>query len=188
MTKLSIQKPVSPLHWISLYRLYLSAFPASERKPFSIIYRMYRQGRTDAWRICRGSRMVGMATTVNGDGLVLLDYFAVDGGLRGQGIGSEALKMLQQMYAQVGFFGEIESTREDVPERELRLRRMAFYRRGGMEPLDVHAVVFGVKMELLGSRCSLNFEDYRNFYEKYYSPWAAKHILEDENHGKRTDA
>lgn len=188
MTKLSLQKPANPLHWLRLYRLYLSAFPAEERKPFSIIYRMYRRGSTDVWRICRDSRMVGMATTVNGDNLVLLDYFAVDGKLRGQGIGSEALEMLQQTYAHVGLFGEIESTREAVPERELRLRRLAFYRRGGMEPLDVHAEVFGVKMELIGSRCAMTFGDYRDFYENYYSPWAAKHILEDKSNGKRIDA
>ena len=188
MANVSIHKPENMLHWLSLYRLYLSAFPREERKPFSIIYRMYRRGKSDVWRICRDNRMVGLATTVNGEGLVLLDYFAVAEKLRGRGVGSQALQLLQQKYDHVGFFGEIESTHEDAPNRELRLRRLEFYRRGGMEPLDVHAEVFGVKMELLGSRCSLTFADYRDFYEKYYSPWAAKHILEDETYGKRTDA
>lgn len=188
MSQLSLQKPQSHMDWLRLYRLYLSAFPRAERKPFSIIARMYREGRSDVWCICRDGELLGMATTVNGDGLILLDYLAMDSRVRGQGMGSEALAMLQQMYAGWGLFVEIESTRETGPDQPQRLRRMEFYRRGGMKPLGVWADVFGVKMELMGSRCALNFADYRGFYERYYSPWAAKHILEDENYGKRTDA
>lgn len=188
MPQLSLQKPRKPMHWFQLHRLYLSAFPRAERKPFSIIARMYREGRSDVWCICRDGELLGMAATVNGDGLILLDYLAMDSRVRGRGMGSEALAMLQQMYAGCGLFVEIESTREACSDRPQRLRRMAFYRRGGMEPLGVWADVFGVKMELLGSRCEMNFEDYRGFYAKYYSPWAAKHILEDTDNGERTDA
>ncbi len=188
MTRISLLKPQDMRHWLRLYRLYRSAFPREERKPFSIIRRMFREGRTDVWCICRGKEFLGLATTVNGDGLILLDYLAVDCKAQGQGIGSEALAMLQQMYAHCGLFVEIESTRETAPNREERLRRMAFYRRGGMEPLGVWADVFGVKMELLGSRCEMDFAAYQGFYKTYYSPWAAKHILEDFGNGKRIDA
>lgn len=188
MTQLSLQKPGMPAHWLQLYRLYLSAFPAAERKPFSIIARMYREGRSDVWCICRGERIIGLAATINGGGLVLLDYFTVSSRFRGQGIGSEALEMLQQTYAHCGLFVEIESSREAAENHTERLRRRDFYLRGGMVPLEVTAEVFGVKMELLGSRCRLDFEAYRRFYEVHYSAWAAKHILEDTNDGKRTDA
>lgn len=187
MPQLSLQKPRTPLHWLQLYRLYLSAFPAAERKPFSIIAKMYREGRTDVWRICQEGRMVGLATTIQGGGLVLLDYFAVNDRLRGQGIGSHALEMLQQRYAHAGLFVEIESTREPGADLVQRLRRKQFYLRGGMAPLNVEAEVFGVKMELLGSRCRMDFEDYRGFYKAHYSLWAAKHILEVTSHGERTD-
>lgn len=186
--QLSMRKPQSPLDWIRLYRLYLAAFPAAERKPFSVIFRMYRACRSDVWCICRGNRSLGLATTVNGGDLVLLDYYAVDSRFRGQGIGSAALEMLQQRYAHCGLFVEIESTREAAPNPSERLRRREFYLRSGMAPLGVWAEVFGVKMELLGSRCQLDFEGYRSFYREHYSPWAAKHIMEDENCGKRTDA
>ena len=183
MSQLSLQKPNSAMDWLRLYRLYLSAFPREERKPFSIIRRMYREGNTDVWCVCRRGKMLGMATTVNGEGLILLDYLAMDSRVRGQGIGSQVLAMLQEMYGHCGLFVEIESTRQSGADQPQRLRRKEFYRRGGMESLGVYAVVFGVKMELMGSRCALNFSDYRGFYENYYSPWAAKHILEDEHHG-----
>lgn len=188
MSQLSLQKPRKMNHWLRLYRLYLSAFPAAERKPFSFITRMYREGRSDVWCICRDGELLGMAATVNGEGLILLDYLAMDSRVRGRGMGSEALAMLQQMYADCGLFVEIESTREAGPDQTQRLRRMEFYRRGGMEPLGVQADVLGVKMELLGSRCELDFEAYRGFYAKFYSPWAAKHILEDTDNGSRADA
>lgn len=187
MPQLSLEKPRKMVHWLQLYRRYLSAFPAAERKPFSIIVKMYREGRTDVWRICREGRIVGMATTIQGGGLVLLDYFAVDDRCRGQGIGSRALEMLQQRYAQAGLFVEIESTREPGKDQNQRLRRKQFYLRGGMVPLNVEAELFGVNMELLGSRCRMNFEDYRGFYRVHYSPWAAEHILEVKPHGERTD-
>lgn len=40
----------------------------------------------------------GLAATINGDGLVLLDYFAVVKALRGQGVGGDAMTALQWQY------------------------------------------------------------------------------------------
>lgn len=179
MVQLVLQKPRSFMHWLQLYRLYLASFPSAERKPFSVIVRMYRAGKTDVWCICRDNSVVGMVSTVNGGNQVLLDYFAVDSACQNQGVGSEALAMVQQIYARQSLFVEIESTREDAPNHAERLRRKQFYIRGGMEPLGVFAEVFGVRMELLGSRCRMDFSAYRSFYEAHYSPWAARHILPD---------
>ena len=47
-----------------------------------------------------------------------------------------------------------------------------------MVPMGTEADVFGVRMELLGIRCHLDFEGYRNFYRESLSPWAAEHIKE----------
>jgi hypothetical protein len=83
---------------------------------------------------------------------------------------------LQDIYAGQGFFVEIESPFEDVPDKQDRLRRRAFYRRCGLEPLAVMAVVFGVKMELLGRDCALDFDGYQTFYRENYSDYAAQHL------------
>ena len=56
-----------------VYLLYLRAFPASERKPFSKIRSMYRQGRADVWCIMESGKLLGLATTVNSEKLILLD-------------------------------------------------------------------------------------------------------------------
>lgn len=164
----------------AVFSLYRTAFPASERKPFSIIVRMARKGRTDLWTVRSNGRFAGFASTVNGQKIVLLDYFAVKKKFRGQGTGSAALKMLMEHYQNRGFFVEIESTLEKTEDLPQRKKRRGFYVNCGMTPMGTEADVFGVRMELLGVRCHLNFSDYRNFYQENLSPWAAAHIQEVE--------
>lgn len=83
--------------------------------------------------------------------------------------------MLRQCYADRGFFVEIESTFA-AENRAVREKRKRFYERCGLAAMGTEADVFGVRMELLGSGCTLDFEDYRAFYREYYSPRAAEHI------------
>ena len=162
----------------AVFSLYRRAFPREERKPFSIIVKMARSGRSDLWTIREDGRFAGFAATVNGPDMVLLDYFAVKKSLRGRGVGSGALRRLMEIYRDRGFFVEIESTFEDAPNRAERERRKRFYENCGLLPMGTEADVFGVRMELLGARCHLNLEQYRSFYREHYNPWAAEHIKE----------
>lgn len=161
-----------------LFALYRSAFPVRERKPFATILRMARQGRADLWTIRKNGHFAGLAATVNSPELILLDYFAVKKSLRGRGVGRQALAILKEAYRDRGFFVEIESTFENADNLPQRRRRRKFYEDCGMIPMGTEADVFGVRMELLGVRCQLDFADYRNFYRDNYSEWAAEHIQE----------
>ena len=161
---------------MQVIRLYYASFPANERKPFGIILKKQREGKTDVWRIEAGGRFAGFAATINGDGLILLDYLAVSKAKRGRGIGAACLRALKEKYAGSGFFVEIESVYEEEAGLEERLRRKKFYLRNGMKELGVLADVFGVRMELLGWDCELDFEGYQAFYRDHYSPWAAEHL------------
>ena len=166
------------LEILAIFALYRAAFPREERKPFSVIRKMAKKGRADIWTIRHDGRFAGLAATVNGQEHILLDYFAVREALRGRGIGSAALKRLMEHYAHKGFFVEIESTFGPTENLKERQKRKEFYVNCGMVPMDTEADVFGVRMELLGVRCHLDFEQYRNFYRDDYSPWAADHIRE----------
>ena len=176
--KISLKKPRTVLDWLRLYRVYREAFPPMERKPFGKIRKMYREGRADVWCLMVEGRFRGLATTVNGGDLILLDYFAITKGCRGQGFGTQAMKLLLETYDDKGFFLEIESTREQAQNLRERLRRKAFYENCGMLPMDTEADVFGIRMELLGVRCHLDIDGYRAFYRDHYSAWAAEHIRE----------
>ena len=162
----------------AVFSLYRTAFPSSERKPFARILKTARVGRADLWTVRVNGRFAGFASTVNGQEMILLDYFAVKKKFRGQGTGSAALKKLMEHYQNRGFFAEIESTYEDAENMQQRRKRKEFYVNCGMEPMSTEADVFGVRMELPGVRCHLEFEDYRNFYREFLSPWAAEHIQE----------
>ena len=177
MDHIVFSPPGSALGWFRVWRLYRQAFPPSERKPFSIIRSMYRKGQTDLWCIRKNNRFVGFASTVNSPEVILLDYLATVPQNRGQGIGSAALQLLQQQYPGKGVFVEIEETRDPGDDQPLRIRRRQFYESAGMVALDVTAMVFGVKMELLGWGCQMDFDSYKAFYRDHYNPWAAEHIL-----------
>lgn len=173
----TLNRPQSLLQWFKIYRLYRSAFPRSERKPFSMIYKMYRKGTTDVWYCTDHGKFVGIAITINGDDAILLDYFAMDKALRGQGYGSAILKAVIRHYAPKTVFGEIETVFEDCEDLDMRIRRKQFYLRNGLKEMNVMVYLFGVKMELLTSDRSMTFEEYRDFYKTNYNQWAADHIL-----------
>ena len=162
------------LPWI--FMLYRNAFPRYERKPFSRITSMVKVGRADLWTIREDGDFAGFAATVNAPELVLLDYFAVCKSLRGQGVGSAAMKAILDCYAPRGVLVEIESTRipsDNAAERENRKR---FYVNSGMTPLGTEVDLFGIRMELLGCRCMLDFAAYKAFYVNFYTKLAEKHV------------
>ena len=80
---LKLKRPQGIGRWLQIYQLYMEAFPASERKPFGMIRRMYRKGTTDIWCLERPGSFAGIGITINGPDLILLDYFAVRKPLRG---------------------------------------------------------------------------------------------------------
>lgn len=182
MQNITLVPPSGFSRWFQLFCLYRTAFPRAERKPFGFIRKAYREGRTDIWCILRGGSFLGFAATMNSPTLVMLDYLAIAPKYRGQGIGTAALTRIMAKYADRAFILEIESPFEPGAEQETRQKRKQFYVNCGMEPLRIMAVVFGIRMELLGKNCSpdFSFDRYRNFYRDFYMPRAARHILPAE--------
>ena len=177
MRDVALYHPTSPMDWWRIYRLYRQAFPRDERKPFSIIRKMCKEGRTIVWlaRTTDG-RFAGMASTIESPDITLLDYFAIAPKLRIQGYGSVFLQRLLLCYEDKGLFVEIEAADRDDSTGE-KARRKAFYLRNGLQEMHVVADLFGVRMELLGRGCSLDFATYRTFYHAHYSAWAAEHVV-----------
>jgi GNAT superfamily N-acetyltransferase len=173
---MNMTKAATPFQWLKIYNLYRSAFPRSERKPFSMIYKMSRKGKTDVWYCTDHSSFIGLAITINGPDKILLDYFAIDDKHRNGGYGSRILEAIIERYSPMTVFGEIENVVDEGEDLELRKRRKAFYLRNGLKEIGVMVYLFGVKMELLTTDAIMTFEEYRNFYRDNYSQWAANHI------------
>ena len=176
---LTLRAPANHLDWLRIRLLYRRAFPRYERKPFRIIRKMQQEGRTDVWLAEQDGHFAGLATTINAPDVILLDYLAVHEKRRSQGIGSAMLQGLLALYEGRGLFVEIEATDRDDPTGE-KARRKAFYQRNGLTDMHVVAILFGVRMELLGRGCKMDFDGYQNFYRTYYNAWAAEHVVRPE--------
>ena len=105
--RIHLKPAKSLLDWLKVYRIYREAFPSSERKPFSVIFKMSRNQKTDVWCMMKGTSFKGFATTINSREAVLLDYLAVEKSARAQGVGRETLAVLMQEYSGRGLFVEI---------------------------------------------------------------------------------
>lgn len=158
--------------------LYMRAFPAAERKPFSMILRTRRRGNAEILTIeAADGTFAGEAITVQCGSLVLVDYFAVSEEKRGCGVGSAALRLSRERYAGKTVFLEIESTKaENVPNRAQREKRKAFYLRNGLSCMPFRAVEFGVEMEILTFSGEVTFDDLHRLYKSVFGRAVAANI------------
>ena len=147
-------------------QLYKEAFPAVERKPFSLLVKRQRLKRVEILSIfsLQESRPVGLAISAFFGDLVLLDYFAMDPTLRGRGMGGEALELLRQRYQGKRFFLEIEPPDPQAENSRQRVRRKEFYLRHGFQDAGLQAVVAGAALDSMTDHCSLTFEEYTGLY------------------------
>lgn len=157
--------------------LYLSAFPAAERKPFSLLVEKQREGSVEILFLEEDGAFAGLAILVRLNDLVLLDYFAVSPGQRGRGRGGEALKLLKEHCRGNRFFLEIEDVGVPSENADQRRRRRAFYLRHGMTPLPFRVCLFGVQMELLSFGTPLTFDEYFRLYQEIFGNPIAANVL-----------
>ena len=145
------------MKWVKA--LFLSAFPPEERPPFFIM-RMRARRFTDWWLIQSGGKNAGFFYVIRDERLAYLFFFAVDKAFRGRGIGAEALGQLIRLYEGKTFFLAIEPLDETADNYDMRVRRLGFYLRSGLHPLDQWAREGPVVYTLLGSGSRVSREDY----------------------------
>ena len=160
-------------------------FPADELKPLETIFRALRCGQYRCIGLSDGSRLLGYAyfiilrheTRMN----LLLDYFAVDAGLRGRGIGTAFLQKLPDTFPEADTV-MIEVERPDAAEtdadRGLRSRRKAFYLRGGCRETGLKARIFGVPYDILQYPLSAepDLDTLRSYYDACYRQILTKQL------------
>ena len=157
-------------------KIYLEAFPKSERKPFRLMKQKAAEGVMEFLTIREKGKLAGLAITVLYKDMVLLDYFAIEKSFRGQSLGTEALALLKKRYEGRRFFLEIELPELEGPGQELRIRRKQFYLRNGMKETGVKVCLFQVPMELLTDGQDMVFEEYYEFYEQTIGPVFARKV------------
>ena len=145
--------------------LYMRAFPKPERKPFQLMVKKQAEGTMELLSIEEENQFLGLAIFAHDKDIALLDYFAISDEMRGQGVGSRAIKALQKIYAGKRFVLEIETTKKPCNDLEMRNKRKGFYLRNGLHTMDFDVMLFGVEMEMLSNADHLNFDEYLDVYK-----------------------
>lgn len=145
--------------------LYETAFPAGEKKPFSMLISGQEAGLVEILSVEENDKFHGLAIMAKAGDRVLLDYFAIADEARGTGVGSAALQMLRTRYQGMRIIIEIESTRcADKEELVLRTRRKKFYLKNGFTMLPYYIDLWGTEMEMLSNGAPCPFEEYLDIY------------------------
>lgn len=174
-------KLIKTANFVKLHKikkLYNSAFPKSEKKPFWLICKKQKQGITDIFYLEENNKFCGLAITILFKNIVLLDYFAIAKSSRCKGHGSEALIELQKYYGDKIFILEIESTKITAENQNERIRRKSFYKRNGMTETGIGINLFGVEMEVLSNGTDLTYDEYFEIHKNYMGNKAYKYVSE----------
>ena len=148
-----------------IHALYETAFPAGEKKPFSMIISGQETGLVEILSAEENDTFLGLAIMAKSGDRVLLDYFAIAPERRGHGTGSAVLQALKERYQGMRIIIEIESTKcVDEEELVIRTRRKRFYLRNGFTMLPYYIDLWGTEMEMLSNGLSCPYEEYLDIY------------------------
>ena len=160
-----------------IYKLYLTAFPESERKPFPLLIEKQEEGIVDILSIEEDDHFLGLAIMVRYLDMVLLDYLAIDESARNGGYGSLTLQALFEHYPDMRMILEIDSTKEETAaDLGMRIRRKEFYHRNGLTDLPYEVNLWGNRMEMLSNGRPVRFEEYLAVYRESFGPAVTKNI------------
>ncbi len=154
--------PITPQERPALRQLYRRAFPACERKSWSALERLQKEGKADLLTVTEDGATRGILVMLPTPSLVLGDFLAIFPHQRNGGIGTKVLQAVRERYAGRPICLEIEDPEESGADNAaLRLRRRNFYLRGGMVPIaKMH--IYDTDMELLATDASVTYEAYRD--------------------------
>lgn len=131
-------------------------FPPDELKPFMLIRKLWNNGCYKCYGFYEkeNDKLQAYAFTMADDStnMLLLDYFAVCGDVRGKGYGSLALMLLKEACREWdGMIFEVEDDDSTDIEKEklIRRRRISFYERNGVKMTDKKSAAFGVDYKLM---------------------------------------
>jgi len=124
------KKIESELEIEEIKNLYLTAFPPNERREFDELKKQIYHVECNVNLILTGGKVAGFVILWNFADFVFLEHFAIEPGLRGQGIGERTLSEIKSLF-QKSIILETE-----LPDNELSQRRISFYERNGFHKLS----------------------------------------------------
>lgn len=174
-TKLNYVKYLKSKHKTEMKRIYLKAFPESERFPFWILKHCSKENNIKFMEVLNGNELVGIEYLLTYENNAYLMYFAIDENKQNKGYGSEIVKDLANEYNTVILSIE----KLDNINREIKQKRKKFYLRNGFQETNVFYEDAGVEYEILttNKNFSITKESIEKFYEQMTSSKILKYII-----------
>lgn len=116
-------------------KLYNSAFPKDERAPFRMLAKRAIHGSAQMLVAKYDGDIIGFVYMVSDDVAAYFFYFAVREDIRGNGVGTEILSRVKDMYSDKILFLAREQLDESADNYDMRVRRRDFYMRNGFSDL-----------------------------------------------------
>lgn len=108
------------------YQILSNNFPTKEIKEYNYMKDTFHAGLYQVLTLKDNDQIVGIMSFYQHDDFRFIDYFAIDGSLKGKGMGSEMLQYFINLDDKMVIL-EVEH-----PEDEQSKRRIAFYQRNGL--------------------------------------------------------
>lgn len=160
------QTTLDKAQWAKLKQIYLEAFPKQERKPFAILKRSVRRGKTEVFTAWEGTDLLGFTAGIPLEDMVMVDYLAVSTQARGKGTGSQLMQQVCSRYAGrrvVLLIERLDDQAENAAQRQARRR---FYLKNGFAATDLFTSGAGGDMEVLSFGGPVPASDYMRL-QKY---------------------
>jgi len=133
-------------------------FPANELRPFSMIKNLVKKGQYAVYGAYNAESLTGYFCVLLSEksNVILLDYLAVQYGMRGCGVGSSLLNSLigtiKRDYPEAELIAiecEAPQKTKNLQEMTTRKRRISFYQKNGAVLTNYGWYAFGVEYQLL---------------------------------------
>ncbi len=157
---------ISDYHEIK--RICQEAFPKEERPPFCFLRLKARKRIVSFDGIYNGDKLVGFTYVIERNGIAYLFLFAIKKEERGNGYGSQVLKLLKEKYHDHRFFLALEQQDPDAVNYEQRKIRHDFYERCGLRDLPHQIKEASVIYDVMGMNGEIAPEEYGNMMKEYF--------------------
>ncbi len=150
----------------SVRRLYEAAFPANERRSFQTLLTGFG-GQAELYAFHAGDAFAGFVSLLSAGDVTHILYLAIAPELRGQGYGSQALRLVRGLKPEARIIADLETPYEGALNNGQRTRRIAFYERNGFAKTAVRYTWNGERYEILVSGGAFSEADFNAFWRRF---------------------
>lgn len=152
----------------SVKTLYESAFPVSERQPFSHLFSGFHS-EGELFAFLDGEIFAGMACLLSYRDITHILYLAVPEQFHGKGYGSCILGLIRKRYPGQRIIADLEDPGKDSSNVDQRKERIRFYRKNGYDFTDVSYRWRGEDYLIMSSGGNISGDELSEFWQYFYS-------------------